>query len=706
MKIKSIPYHFALFAFSISIVSASHAQSTLPNHGNNVDPLPVKSVTLFSSGVSYTLREGEVIGDATIPLAFRTAQINDILKSLVLLDEQGTVQPAVYGAKDPIGRALQSFAVDLTQPTDRVSLLNRLKGTKVQVTTPRSSLTGQLVGLDPQTAQVDSNHTIITRYDLSLMSEMGLQTVNLSDITTIRFLDAKLDKEFREALTLMASGSDDKRRQVTLRFSGQGKRRVRVGYIAEAPLWKISYRLLIGGEKSADNDKPYLQGWAMVENTTDDDWSNVSLSLVSGRPVSFIQDLYQPLYLPRPVVPPDVIASPTPQIAESSVDSPVVSAPAAIALNGEIAERKIVADSLSRSVAKADMSGGGFGGAGGGFGGGGSFNSAMRGSMVAQASGQKAGELFQYNIKTPVSLPRQQAAMIPVIAQDVDGEKVSLYNADSDARFPLNAFRIKNNTKLHLKAGPITIFDNGLYAGDARMEDIPPSDSRLVTYAVDLAVEGERQSTGNQTETALLIRRGVLEQTLKERSETTYTLKNKDEKPRTILVEHAFNPEFKLVAPEKYEERTPNWYRFLVKIPAGGTEKLSVIQEHPLFSRVSLLDSDISMINFWYERRETPATVKTALAEILTRRRKLEEMRKRQQSIVEEIKQIGEDQDRIRKNMQSLDKVSALYQRYVKQLDEQETKIQALQTETTRLRTESLSAEQALRQYLDNLNIG
>src|SRR5262249_27271481 len=126
-------------------------------------------------------------------------------------------------------------------------------------------------------------------------------------------------KEFREALTLLASGSDDQRRQVGIHFSGTGRRQVRVGYVTEAPLWKMSYRLMIGG-KDAKAGAPYLQGWALVENTSDDDWKDVRLSLVSGRPVSFIQDLYQPLYLPRPVIAPDVIASAMPQTHGGNMD--------------------------------------------------------------------------------------------------------------------------------------------------------------------------------------------------------------------------------------------------------------------------------------------------------------------------------------------------------------------------------------------------
>ena len=199
--------------------------------------------------------------------------------------------------------------------------------------------------------------------------------------------------------TTLATQTDEQRRQVTLHFAGKGKREVRVGYVTEAPLWKMSYRLLIGGANPANTGKPYLQGWAMVENTSDDDWQNVRLSLVSGRPISFIQDLYQPLYLPRPVVGPDVVASPYPQTHDGSLLSEnetrlgtTLTTGRAGASGPSSAAAQSLPDGIQSQLAFSND---------------GSmlvkFDPAR--SVQAQAAGQKAGELFQYNIRTPVSCP-------------------------------------------------------------------------------------------------------------------------------------------------------------------------------------------------------------------------------------------------------------------------------------------------------------
>ena len=270
-------------------------------------------MTLFSSGVAYTQREGAIeSGEITVPLTFRTSQINDILKSLVLLDEEGGALPAVYPSQDPVERTLQSFAVNVSAFATRGELLRQLRGVVLKIeTVSKEVFEGQIVAVEEEKqARGDGAGSVVKVEVLTLITADGLISVSLDKVRLIKLLDERRDKELREALAVLAGGADDARRTVQLRFAGKKKRKVQVGYITEAPLWKISYRLVLSDDPTV---KPYLQGWALVENTTDEDWEGVQLTLVSGRPVSFIQDLYQPLYLPRPTVGPDIIPVAAPQ---------------------------------------------------------------------------------------------------------------------------------------------------------------------------------------------------------------------------------------------------------------------------------------------------------------------------------------------------------------------------------------------------------
>ncbi len=667
-------------------------------------PLPIKQVTIFTSGVSYVERDGSVNGDASVPLTFRTAQINDLLKSLTLIDTQGRVQPVIYGARDPIGRTLQSFAIDVTTPQSRSELLNQLRGASVAVTTAaKTTETGQIVSVESKTV-TGPNSTTSTVDTLNLLEADGLHSVHLDDVVGVRLLDARLDQEFRAALTTLASGSDNQRRTVTLHFAGSGTRPVSVGYITESPLWKISYRLLLG-----DAGKAAFQGWALVENTSDDDWAGIHLSLVSGRPISFIQDLYQPLYLPRPVVQPDIIASPTPQTHDSDMRDEAASG----AVKSEQDRLKISGDFNAPMSAAAPMAelpppappspppppkakrAAGFSGTDGDSG------------VTAQASGAETGEQFAYDITTPVTLPRQQAAMIPVIAQDIGADKVSLYNADADPTYPLNAVRLHNTTALHLKGGPVTLFDDGTYAGDATMEDVAPGETRIISYAVDLSIRGERQQTQTDAQrTTLAIHSGVLTITTRERSETKYVFKSRAQTDKTVLVEHPFDAQAKLIAPAASAERTPTVYRFAVPVPAGKTAALDVITETPDSSTVALLDGDLDDFVSYADSQDIPAPTRTALAKIANQRRHIQSLAEHAAEADSQVKQLAAEQDRIRRNMAALDRTSTLYKRYVGELDAQETRIAALRADAQRSRAAADTARVALRSSLDHLEIG
>ncbi len=689
-----LPLPFALLTLVAPAFTASAlAQAETP-------PLPIKQVTVFTSGVSYIERDGTVSGDATVPLTFRTAQINDLLKSMTLIDSQGQVQPVIYGARDPIGRTLQSFAIDVTAPQSRTELLNQLRGSSVSVTTSaKPTETGQIVSVESK-AVTGPNGMTSTVDTLNLLEADGLHSVRLDGVTAIRLLDPRLDQEFRSALTTLASGADNQRRTVTLHFAGSGRRPVSVGYITESPLWKISYRLLLGSA-----GKAAFQGWALVENTSDEDWSGIHLSLVSGRPVSFIQDLYQPLYLPRPVVQPDIIASPTPQTHDSNMDAVDESAPAMAPVappspppppgsaagfaGGVTATDERREKSQPNNLYQAP----------------GMLNYHSSG-VSAQASSTDAGEQFAYNITTPVTLPRQQAAMIPVIAQDIGADKVSLYNADTDPRFPLNAVRLKNNTTLHLKGGPVTLFDGGTYAGDAVMEDVPPGDTRLISYAVDLSVVGERQDLGtNETRTTLAIHEGTLTITIRSRTKTRYIFKSRAQADKTILVEYPFDAGAKLVTPAASAERTPTVYRFAVPVPAGKTATLDVVTEKPDSSTVALLDGDINEFASYADEQDIPAATRAALANIAKQRRHIQNLTELAASDESQVAQISAQQDRIRRNMAALDRTSSLYKRYVGELETQETQIANLRADAERQRSAAAAAQKTLRDTLDGLEI-
>ena len=281
--------------------------------------VPVKQVVLFSSGVGYFEHGGTVNGNAATSLPFKAEQINDVLKSLVLQDlDGGRVSVVSYPSQDPLGKALRSFQVDLTSNPSMAELLNQLRGAKVTLTSAGGEkIEGTVLGVEKQKQTLGKDKDqIVEQPFANLVTPAGIKSVDLSTVKDVQLDDPALRDEMARALAAMASARDKDRKPVSINFAGDGERRVRVGYVVEAPIWKTSYRLILPDTESA---KPKIQGWAIVENQTDSDWTDVKLSLVSGRPISFVQDLYTPLYVPRPTVVPELYASLRPQTYDDAI---------------------------------------------------------------------------------------------------------------------------------------------------------------------------------------------------------------------------------------------------------------------------------------------------------------------------------------------------------------------------------------------------
>jgi hypothetical protein len=662
--------------------------------------LPLKRVVLFSSGVGYFSREGSVDGNATVPLSFRTAQINDILKSMVLQDfDGGTIAPVTYAPQEPLERTLSSFAVNIADNPSLSELLDRLRGVKAEVKADVVRA-GTVLGMEEQQKSAGENN-ILTFQVLNLLTDAGIVQIPIWHIKSVRILDARVDSDLQAALKAIAAGRDVDKRPVTLTFNGKGMRRVSVGYLIETPVWKTSYRLV------RDDKGLFLQGWAIVENTTDEDWPAVGLSLISGRPISFIQNLYEPLYVERPIVAPSVAASPKPQVYEGAMEeaAPAEAEAAAKEPRARRARPAPAAPPAPGMMAAGGMMGPGMGG-GGGFGGAGQVAALATTGAAAMAQGEKVGELFQYEIDQPVTIGRQKSAMIPIVNKMTEGEKVSVYNATVNPKFPLNGVKLKNTTGLHLMGGPITVFDEGVYAGDALIDDIAPGDERLLTYAVDLGVEVEQKGEGGPEDImSVKIARGTVVITRKQQMKVIYTAKSVSAEKKALLIEHPLRPDWTLVEPKEPDERTRSVYRFRVPLDPKATQKLTVIEEHEISQAVALTDANADQVAAFLVMPKLSDATKQALQRVVELKTQLAAIQRDRAEREARLQEIGTEQERIRKNMEQLDRNSELYKRYVQKFTDQETEFEKLQGEIQALKAGEDKKLQEIQDFIVNLSV-
>lgn len=673
-------------ALVLSLVAACAAFADAPKAD-----LEVTRVALFSSGVGYFEREATVTGNASAELSFRTQQINDIIKSLVIQDfGGGTVGVVSYASHDPLEKTLRSFGVDLTGKPTLAQLLEQLRGEPVELAGGRA-VSGTILGVEKlkriageQTVEIDV---------LNLLTDAGLQQVPFSDIGGLKLLNANVNEDLKKALAALARSHDAEKKSVVLRFDGQGQRRVRAAYLLEAPIWKTTYRMVLGPEQ-----KPFLQGWATVENATESDWKDVQLSLVSGRPISFVMDLYTPIYIPRPKVELELYASLRPPTYESGYneqDMEMAKAPAPAAMSDSL-----IAGGAQGRRAQMDLKS---------LGRAGELRAGLElegAGVQSVATARDAGELFEYVIDTPVSIPRQHSAMLPILNQQIEAEKVSIFNEQTHPKHPLNGLYLTNSSKLNLMQGPITVFDDNVYAGDAKLPDLKPGEKRFVSYALDLSTEVMIEGESQPDEiVSLKIARGVLVTTRRYQTARKYVVKNKDDQARTVVLEHPYTDNWTLIEPKEPFEKAPGVLRFKIEVPADKSIVQPVKLEYTGDQTVALSELGLDQIRVFLRAKVISPKVKEALERVIAMRTELERMARERADAEQQLATARNEQGRVRENLKTLDKSTDAYRRQLAKFDEFETRIEKLDASVAELKQREEAKRQELENYLLSLDV-
>lgn len=633
--------------------------------------VPLKQLVAYTSGVAFFERAGEVEGNADLVLEFPTESMDDLLKTLVLLDlDGGKTATVMYENRDPVARSLGTLPFELQPGASLGDLLGQFRGQQIAI----DDWQGRIVSIETQTLRDEQQ---VRGVELLLVqTDEGLMRLPLDEIAAIKLVDPEVQQRFQRALELLAMQADSPAKRVTLQFRGEGKRRVRIGYLQEFPVWKVSYRLVIDAD-----GKTLLQGWAMVENTTDQDWQDVQLSLVSGQPFAFRMNLYEPLYVQRPEVQPSAVAG-------------------------------LVPREYGRQLQRSRPRGGEFGGfggggafGGGGFGGGGfggsfgsedamefgggrdrSLGDRLSESQPAMATATEVGELFHYGIDTPVTLASETSAMLPIVNANVEGEKLSLYDPTVNAKHPQHGLRIKNTTDLHLMRGPITVLDEAQYAGDSRMADTPPGSERLITYAMDPEVDVNIESGSVEKQLVeVRLTRGVILTKHRVQRVATYELDNQGSKSRLVVIQRPENAGWELVEP-KAARTTDNALRFEVSVPAGESVTLPVVEQQTSQEKFAVEQLSDEELALYLNSPLVSEQAKQTLESYRQRRVERTRLRLAVNASEAELRALAQEQERIGKSMDRLDRTSELYQRFVKKLGELETRIERERVRLAELR--------------------
>jgi hypothetical protein len=641
--------------------------------------LPIRKVVLFKHGVGFFEREGEIEGDASIDLHFKSAEMNDVLKSLTTLDlTSGLISSISYESTKPVEKQLEDIAIRLTDPNALTGLLAQVKGARVAAEVGARRIEGVVTGIEAVTKEV-GDAVLTTHYLALLVDGASLQAFDLLEVKSLAFLDESLRKDLQHLLDILISAKKKDLKKLTIFAVGQGKRRILASYIVETPVWKTSYRVLLG------KTKPLIQGWAIVDNTQDEDWENVSLSLVAGLPISFVHDLYSPRYMRRPVVEvqeeeayaPPVLEAPT-EPAET-MDGSVRFAVAAAAPSIKRMAVGMEAGPLARKAEMAD---------------------ARARSVQIQTRAVEAGDLFQYDIRNPVTVKRNQSALVPILQGDFEGKRVAVYNPEVRDKNPMSAVLFKNTTGLMLEGGPVTVLEDEGYVGEAMLDTMKPGEERLVPFSVELGcvISIDPQSELQAIRLARILH-GTLSLHQYRISRTIYVIANKTDKAIDLFLEHRFNPGWELVETEKPVEKTENYYRFRLDVPPKKTVRYVVSERGDECQSHAVRDVGRDQLRFWLESKFIDTKAHERILGFVSLSDKIAAVQRRVQETERDIQEIFKDQERLRNNLKALGSAQdekGLRERYVAEMAREEDALKSMRDDVRKLKEEKDTLDREL----------
>jgi hypothetical protein len=640
--------------------------------------LPVTRLVATTSGLATFEHEGIVTGTQELVLQVPEEAMDDLLQSLVLQDfDGGTIRPVRYASRDALGRVLASYAFDLRQAPGLAELLAQARGEALTIE-GAANVEGTLLAVEREQAEGEAPDWYLT-----VVGDAGLTRVALDEVVRVRFAAPELQAELEAALAALARDRAEDRAELRIRFEGVGERRVRVAYVREMPIWKTSYRLVVHDDGSAD-----LQGWAIVDNPTDLDLVDVDVTFLAGTPISFVTELYGPVYVDRPRVTPEAARQVVPE-ADAGAFAP----------QAEAARSDRAADGLGAMMAAPMPS---------------SVAPELREAGVeAAASGVRTASAYAYRVDGPVTVGRQSSAMVPIVQARIPARRVTVVDPATAGGAPLRAVRIENDADALLAAGTVTLYDAAGFAGNARLADLEAGGDRLLRFAGDLGVRVDREGQElPERIVALRIEGGLLVSEVRRRLSTTYRIERDDDEDRVLILEHPAPDGWEVVAPEGPAPlRSESGWRIGVALGAapedpvvplqavcdgdGGCE-VEVVLERIEARRLQLANLSAERILLLLDQVDPSAEDRAALEEIAELQRRVAELDAAIAAQQTRRDDIHREQDRIRANMGVLERNSALYRRYADDLADQEDELDVVLTAIERFREERATAQRAL----------
>ena len=768
--------------------------------------LPIRRVILYSNGVAYIERRGWVSNHAEISLSFKQSQVDDVLKSMVVLDlGKGRIGAVSYNSSAPPSSRMSEIPFAISAATDGnnggglAGVLSQLQGARVIVTAANRTVAGSILTVEAKHSQIDATKPPVTTHRLVIASDNGeVSGFDLTELRSVQLADEGSRRDLSEFAHAAAAARRRDAKTIVVTSDGVGEREMVVSYTIAAPIWKTTYRVVLD-----DKGKPFFQGWAIVDNISEEDWNGIQLSLVSGTPVSFIQQIQNPVYRYRPIIPLQQDLNLRPQTYEPGE----VGATATGTLNGSVTDQNgarvaganVVITNMTSNQSfevttnsqgiysaadlapgnyKLKISANGFKDAvvndlnvraglrtnfdiavevgnvtetvtisGTNATVGNNFNfrqlqdlpisgRAARGMFAltpgaakhrapiadvvasgqsgveAQTSAAEIGDLFEYRIEQPVTVPRDRSALIPILQTRMEGERVSIFNEQSPGNRPMSGMLLKNTSSLTLDDGSLTVIDGDAYAGEALMERLKPAEERLISFALDLGtLVNVTEDEDRRPAYMLKVHDGVAAAYYFNVRKKIYTVVNQTDQTRVVYIEHPIDKDEGWQLSDetaKPDLKTAKHYRFRVSVGPHQKLEFPVAERSEGYDSFALTEFTRAQLDFFISHKYIDDQTRQALEKIIDLKSQITNVEVQLQETNRQATEIGQDQQRLRENIKILTSTSEAKQlitRYVAKANDQETRLEQIEKDRRKFSEERLRLNAELNAMIRGLSI-
>ncbi len=670
--------------------------------------LPIRRMVLYKHGVGFFERRGPVEAD-TLRLSFPRHAMDDILKSLLAIDMgSGHVLSLDFETPENREELLAKGSIHLSDNHTMLDLMRDLRGRMVRLSLPDDqTMEGMIVGIDYGHDDDPLQGAMVSLYQ---QAHQSISTLPLDTIQKVQLLDPAASGDLN--YFLRASQSEEDRRSATLHLSEASDHDIIVSYIAPAPAWRVSYRMMVDTkpqEESSQNGSPptspapttckvLIQAWGLFDNQLDEDLENVDLMLVAGMPISFRYRLYQPHTPERPLIEDEERTVNAPLFFDSAPppapQGMPAAAPQAKAARGEV-RMMMAEDALGSGFSamldeEAELAS--------------PYSpEEMEESVQITASGSERGPLFTYYVAHPVNVARGQSAMVPIIGRRLMAQRDLLYNREKLPNHPVVSLRLTNDTNHTLERGPVTIIEDGHYAGEAVLPFTRKEAELIIPYAVEMGIKVEERYRNEQRIVSIHMRKEYLQIQEYHLRHTTYHLTSMLSKPVDVMIEHTLARNYELTDTPEPLEQSASFARWKIACPAHTRTTFDVHERTMHTRREHIRNLSGQQLQHFLTNKFLDSATINALKKIL-------ELYQQQRNIESQIKRIEREREAIYKKQKQIQgnlaplgqsgEEGALRKRYVTELNSQEDRLALLAEEETRLQKTQESLEQEISQKI------